>query len=101
MAVVINELTFYTNLVPNLPRDKPWTDYLNTLPLNWTELNYWNYEGAEATIQALNTWDLSSPLTMDDYPFVLYKKYETNKPPKIIVHKTIEDLKADTDLLNV
>lgn len=101
MAVVIHELTFYTNLVPNLERDNPWREYLNTLPINWGELNYWQYDSAVATIEALNTWQLPAPLTVDDYPFVLYKKYETNKPVLIVVHKTLEDLKADTDLLNV
>lgn len=105
MAVIIDEICLYSNTPPSEKPTCPWRTYLNSLQYYWRDLAYYDAEGAQSTVDALSTWvSADRRLYVTDFPFVMYKKYDTEakgQPPLIIIHKTLNDLKADTDLINV
>lgn len=104
MAIVVYDVALYTTDHMYDWGQCEWRKYLNSLTnIKYKNLNYHSGD-KQGVVDALNTWfDVDHiPLTIDSFPFVIYNQIDTQDTTraKLILHRTLDDLKNDTILSN-
>lgn len=108
MRFKIHSAVLYTNEKDQETADEhPWRIFLESLSnsndIAWAHLNY--SSNLEDAVSPLNTWlDADQePLTVNSFPFFMYVKFNLDNPNaryKVIVHKSLDELKSDQFILN-
>ena len=104
MAIIVYDVALYTTDHMYDWGQCEWRKYLNSLTnIKYRDLNYHSVD-LQQVVDPLNTWfDVDvEPLTADSFPFVIYRKLDTQDigHTTLVLHRTLEELKNDTTLIN-